>query len=190
MARDLGYLAPGFPIAVASFTVLATGVAAGVGLAVVWIGLPILVVTLMTARAFGRLELRRVAARSGRREPTKRQRQTPSLRELGDSRGWFALLHGVAILPVRMITWTVPVVWIVAAGVGGTCPLWFWLVPRGQITLLHLFGVESRLLDFAVTTVIGWVFTVTAPFVVRAAAAAETGMARVLLASAGADHER
>jgi hypothetical protein len=60
--RDLGYLLPGFPIALAAFVLVVVGVSLGFGLALLTVGVPILVATLAAARGFAALEPARVRA--------------------------------------------------------------------------------------------------------------------------------
>jgi hypothetical protein len=76
---DSGYLLVAFPLAVASFVVLVTGLSLGVGVFFV-LGLPLLIATLYVARGFAELErlrirpvLRTPVARPG----TGRRRRTP-----------------------------------------------------------------------------------------------------------------
>ena len=60
--RDLAYLLPGFPIALAAFVLVVVGVSLGFGLALLTVGVPILVATLAAARGFAALEPARVRA--------------------------------------------------------------------------------------------------------------------------------
>src|SRR5215468_10953172 len=74
MLRQLGhdtvYVLIGFPLAIAAFTIIITGLSAGGGLLVTIIGLPVLVATLYAARGFAHLERARI-------RPILRRRPVP-----------------------------------------------------------------------------------------------------------------
>ncbi len=63
VGRDSAYLMAALPVALVSFTLLVTGLSLAVGLAVVWVGVPIGGATLTLATWFGGLERSRLAAR-------------------------------------------------------------------------------------------------------------------------------
>uniref|UniRef100_UPI00197BA738 sensor domain-containing protein n=1 Tax=Phytoactinopolyspora endophytica TaxID=1642495 RepID=UPI00197BA738 len=68
VGRDLAFLLPGLPIAIASFTALMVGFWLGVGTIVLaFLGFIILLVTLLTARGFAAAERGRVGIMEGRR---------------------------------------------------------------------------------------------------------------------------
>lgn len=56
----LGFLLLNLPIAVLAVSVIAVGAVAGAGLSVVWVGVPIVAVTVLGCRGLARLERRRV----------------------------------------------------------------------------------------------------------------------------------
>ena len=53
---DTGYALAGFPIAIAAFVVVVTGLALGAGLLIVWVGIAVLAGTLLAARGFATVE--------------------------------------------------------------------------------------------------------------------------------------
>src|SRR5690606_34536849 len=68
VGRDLMYLLPGLPIAIASFTLMMVGFWLGIGLTVVaLLGLVFLLITLLTARGLAAAERARVGLMEGRR---------------------------------------------------------------------------------------------------------------------------
>ena len=68
--RSNTYLLVSFPVGIASFTFLVTGISVGVGLVIVWIGLPILAATLVGSRWMARFERRRAAITLGEPIPS------------------------------------------------------------------------------------------------------------------------
>jgi hypothetical protein len=183
----LSYLLAGFPLGVAAFTTTVTGFALGVGTLPIWLGLPILVATLAAARGFAALERRQVAAVTGRPLPAPAYLSREGggvARALSDPQSWRDLAHALVSFPLRVITFCLAVTWTVG-GVGELLyATWSWPIPRdeGEDGLLDLmFGIDSRAADIAFNTAIGVVLLATAPPVIRALAAAQTGLARALL---------
>lgn len=60
LGADTRYVLTGFPVALAALTLCVTGFSLGLGLAVVWAGVPILAATLMWARGFAAVERARL----------------------------------------------------------------------------------------------------------------------------------
>lgn len=196
VGRDLLYLLPGLPIAIASFTVMMVGLWLGAGLLVLaLVGLIVLLVTLLTARGFAAAERGRVALMERRPvSPAHYLRPSRSGRSrvfgyLRDPQLWRDFGHGLLILPVRVVTWSVAVTWV-AASLGVTYPLWAWSLPRGDDDegvpggsdddegLADLvFGWESFTADVVVVTMLAAVFVVTLPYVARGLAIVESSLA-------------
>ncbi|WP_116952365.1 sensor histidine kinase [Jiangella endophytica] len=119
IGRDLGYLLPGLPIAIASFTLMVTGFFLGIGLVVLaFVGLLILMATLLTARGFARAERARVGLMERREvgpvyyQPARERGLSGVLEVLRDRQSWRDWLYCVLILPVRVFTWSVTMVWL------------------------------------------------------------------------------
>ena len=53
---DTGYVLASFPIAIAAFVVVVTGLSLGVGLLIIWVGVAVLAATLLAARGFATVE--------------------------------------------------------------------------------------------------------------------------------------
>lgn len=192
LGRDLAYLLTGLPFGIAAFVVAVVGFLAGLGLSVLWLGLPVLVGTLAAARGFARVERRRVQAVTGAALPPHYYRTRPSgggvtrrlLRALLDPQSWRDLLHMVLAFPLRVPSFAIAFGWLVG-GLGGLLyVLWEWAPPRGpdDHRLYELItGNESRAADIWFTTGCGAVLLLTLPFVARALAALQTALARGLL---------
>ncbi|NDL59145.1 sensor histidine kinase [Phytoactinopolyspora mesophila] len=193
---DLLYLLPGLPIAIASFTLMVTGFWLGVGLIpLALVGLVVLLVTLMTARGFAAAERSRVSLLEGRRVGPAYYRHPEEsgfsriLGYLRDPQLWRDFFHGIIILPVRVFTWSFTIAWT-AASLMITYPLWAWSLPhdddeqRGLADLV--LGWDSFAADVTVNTVIGVVFAITLPYIVRGLAAIESALAWTILTNENA----
>jgi signal transduction histidine kinase len=188
--RDLAYLLPGLLIAVTSFCLLITGFFLGLGLIpLALLGLFILIGTLYAARGFAAAERGRVGMMEGRTVGPVYHRTTFAsglsgvVGRLRDPQTWREWGHGVLILPVRVITWSLTIAWT-AAALMVTYPLWAWSLPRGTHDkgLAELiFGWESFNADVIVNTALGLVFLVVLPYVLRALATVESSLAWGLL---------
>ncbi len=186
VGRDLLYLLPGLPIAIASFTVMMVGFWLGAGLLVLaLVGLVVLVATLLTARGFAAAERGRVGLMEGRRVgPTHYLRPGTSGRSrvfgyVRDPQLWRDFGHGLLILPVRVLTWSLTITWV-AGSLAVTQPLWAWSLPREQDSqgLAELvFGWESYAADVWLNTILGAAFLVTLPYASRGLALVESSLA-------------
>lgn len=173
---------------VVSFALLVTGLALGAGLLVTLLGIPVAAATLGTAVAFGTVERRRLALQGTALPPVEYApvegiRPRAMLARLTDPVRWAAALHGTGALALSVATFTVAVTWW--AGTLGGLTYWFWerWLPapgpgetRGLVELLDLPVSEAVL-----NLLLGVVFLLTLPFVLRACVALHAGWARLLL---------
>ncbi|MCU1626141.1 MAG: histidine kinase [Pseudonocardia sp.] len=185
------YLVLGLPLAIPAFVLAVAGFAAGVGTIVVWVGVPILALTLRASRGFAELERRATERATGRPLPPYHYRTADGrglgriFRSLGDPQSWRDLVHAIVAFPVRIATFVIGVVWSVA-GLGATLyVLWEWSLPRSDDEYKGLYGLltqsASRLGDITLNTVVGVLMLVTLPWVVRGLVAFRAGLARGLL---------
>jgi signal transduction histidine kinase len=165
--RGNTYLLVSFPVGLATFIFLVTMISVGVGLAVVWIGVPILAATIVAMRWLARLERWRAARVLGGSIPTS---YLPPQRggvigwmrtALGDAATWKDLLWLMIVLPalglagftLAVCTWGTTLgllslpAWYSAAGAGG--------VDFGLLNVDTLdeawIGVPAGLLVLAIT---------------------------------------
>jgi hypothetical protein len=194
VADSAGYVLTGFPLAIAAFILLVTGVAVGLGTLVITVGIAVLAATLGIARAFARLERARMDALFGHRTPRPAYREPRGgrvgrvLSAGADPRRWLDLLHGIIAFPVAVGTFAIVVSWFAAAVGGLGYVLWEWSVPRGadHHTLAYFMGLgDGRTPDILLTTGLGAVAAITLPFVIRGCAAFQAGLAWSLLAEHG-----
>ncbi|WP_369252375.1 sensor histidine kinase [Geodermatophilus amargosae] len=191
---DSGYAVLSLPVGVLFSAVVVTGVAAGIGTVVVWVGLAVLALTLLAARGSATLERAQLPAVLG--HPLPRPAYLPAeggpvrrlLTPLRDPQSWLDALHAVLRLPLAVLAFAVTVTsWAVALG-GITYGLWDWALPQeGNEDLFELLGFEGgtslRILGY---TLIGLLAAAVLPFAVRAVAVLQAQLGRVLLTSRAA----
>jgi signal transduction histidine kinase len=192
LGADTAYVLLGFPLAVASFVVLVTGLALGAGLAITVIGLPVLAGTLYAARALAdieRLSLRQVLGVPVPR-PLYRAAEPGAgtwrriLIPLTDGQSWFDLAYGCLRLIVSVIAFTFTVTWWAGALSGTLFWAYDWAIPYGPDNreLSELLGLgDSAAARIGLYTVIGLFFLLTLPLVVRASAALQASLGRTML---------
>ena len=194
---DSGYALVSFPVAIAGFVVVVTGLSLGAGLLVIWVGVAVLAATLLVARGFAIVErawlpavLRRPVPQPAYRSPDG-SRLRRLLTPLRDPQTWFDALHAVVRFPVAIFSFVVTVVfWSVALG-GITYGVYDWALPESRNAdnqdLLELVGLESSAgRRIALYTAIGIVFAVLLPFAVRGVALLQAQLGRVMLTSRAA----
>jgi signal transduction histidine kinase len=190
--RGYGYLLGGLPLAIIAFVIAVVGFAAGVGTIVVWLGLPILAVTLRASRGLAGVERRGAEWATGRPLPPHHYRETRGrgigrlFSMIADPQSWRDLLHSVVAFPVRVAMFVIAMVWTVG-GVGSVLYItWQWALPEedgdgGGGLFWLIFGYNFRLGEIALNTALGVIMVATAPLVIRGLVATRAGLARGLL---------
>ncbi|WP_229076175.1 sensor histidine kinase [Actinoplanes sp. DH11] len=188
---DTQYVLLGFPIGLLTLVLFVTGFAVGVGTAIIWIGLPILVATLVMSRGFAIVERSRMAPVLGRRLPHPIYRTATgsgwlrrSLSPLLDAQAWLDMVHGVFRFIPSTIAFSFVLAWWAGALGGLTYPLWDWALPHPpenyELPEMLGFGdtAAARILLYLAA---GAFFAVTLYPVVRAAALLESAFAYSML---------
>jgi signal transduction histidine kinase len=167
-----------FPIGIAGFTVVVTGIATAGSLLITFVGLPLLTATLLLSRAWGRLELWRAAALLDTNLPAP-----PALKwegglvrrlivPLRDGASWRAALYLVLALPAGIVTFTIAVTWWSVSLGALTLPAWAWALPHGGPEFGHVRPGDTyywnRPWQLAVAAAAGLLLTLAAPFVIHA----------------------
>ena len=188
---DTQYVLLGFPLGIFSIVVLMTGFSMGLGMIVIWAGIPILFGTLWAARGLATLERVRISAVIGRRLPPAVYKRPTGpgfwrrlLTSLTDGQSWLDLLHGILRFIPSTFAFSVVVAWWSAALGGLTFVLWDWSIPRGpdNTDLPELLGLGDAWTTRALFyLVVGVFFAVTLIPVVRGVALLEALFARALL---------
>jgi hypothetical protein len=182
--RTLHLLAD-MPIGIIASTTAVIVIALSAGLALTLVGVPLLVLTLVVARQYGRFERARVrvllAVELAAPAPGGGGLAPRSwLRELRDVTGWKALLHALVALPLGVATGTVVLVgWVTALALLAVPVSLPWLPDSSHVGPLRLDTPLGALAAF----VTGVVLTAAMPAIVRVLAAVDAAIARLLLAS-------
>ena len=198
LGRDAVYLLLSWPIHLLAFIVVVPLTALGAGVIIVWVGAPILVLSLAICAGFAAAARRAVAAvdsseyvpgRYARAEPgagLTRRLAVP----LRDPQRWLDLVWVVVGLVVTLVTWAVSIAWLAIAIAGLLGPaaevvLDSVLGSRSE-SLAELLGLRPALLwQIGIDLTIGVLFSLTAPFVLRSLARAQQAFTRVLLCRGG-----
>ena len=191
---DTVYVISAFPIALAFFVVVVTGLALSAGLAVLVGGVLLLPVVMYVARAdafFERLRLQGMLRRSAR-TPTYASRQPGdgfwrrAMRPVSDPQSWLDVTWALVSPVTATFGFVVAVTWW-AGALGGTT-YWFWqqFIPRSgdDRGLAWFLGLgNSRTAESLVELAVGLVLLVTLPWVMRGVAVLHGGLASSLLCS-------
>ncbi|RRR99477.1 sensor domain-containing protein [Glycomyces terrestris] len=203
LGADSAYLLSSFPIALPAFVITVTGFAAGVGTAVVWVGVPILAATLLAMRglaAAGRFQLesvlgRPVAPPRYRRAPEGSSALRRFLTPLTDGQSWLNLLWGLVNFPLAVAGFTVALSWWAATVASLAYPLYAWAIHRAggddgiEYATRWLGWGDSYLAVSALSVAGGLVMALLLPLILRGFALTQAGLSRGLLASlTEADH--
>jgi signal transduction histidine kinase len=189
---DSAYVLVGFPLGVMTFVVLVTGIAAGAGLLVTLLGIPVLTATFMAARGFAEVEQARIPSVLRTARVLVRYKAAPNdagwwrrmFTPLTDIQSWLDVLHGLLRFPVSVTGFCIVVTWWAGAVGGLTYGLWDWALPHDpdNYELSELLGfTDTAQTRITFYVVVGLVFAVTLPFVVRMCALVEAWLARALL---------
>ncbi|WP_328670857.1 sensor histidine kinase [Streptomyces sp. NBC_00328] len=193
--REFGYVLLGLPLGILMFTFAVTMVSLGAGLLVTFLGVPVLAAALAGCRGLGSLERARARGLLGvevaEPEPLRTKKQGAmawmgALLKSGTS--WRHLLYAVVQFPWSVFSFVVAVNFWVYGWALLTYPLWFWVFPMyGGQDGLQLYGdnTHSVYLDnpfeIAVTALVGLLFTMATPWIVRALTSVDGLMVRGLL---------
>jgi len=188
--RESAYSLTALPIGVLTFSLVVAGLSAGIGLLIVWVGIPILVGTLLVSRGLAALERTRLRNLLARSAPTPeyvsagpdaspvRRVLTP----LRDPQAWLDTAWGIAGFVTSLVAFVVTVTWWAIAGSGLTYWFWErWLPEDGDNkTLAELIGWDASA-EIWLNLGIGAFALLTLPLVVRAVTSLHAGTAEAML---------
>ncbi|HET6530329.1 MAG TPA: sensor histidine kinase [Actinoplanes sp.] len=191
LGRDTLYVLVGFPLGLIAVVLSMTLFWLGVGLSLIWIGVPLLVGVMLLVRGLATVERARMAPVIGRRmpHPYYKRPSGPGFwaqvrAPLTDGQSWLDLLHAMFRFIPSTIAFAVVLTWWVGAVSGLTFPLWDWSIPRGpdNVDLPELLGLgDGSITRTILYLAIGAFFALTLYPVVRGAALLEASFARGLL---------
>ncbi|WP_405949941.1 sensor domain-containing protein [Streptomyces prunicolor] len=193
--REFGYVLLSLPISILLFTYAVTMVSLGAGLLITFLGVPVLAGALAGCRGFGALE--RARARRlldldiADPEPLRMKKNGPMAwmgAVLKSGASWRHLLYALLHLPWAVFSFAIALtVWAYGWAML-TYPLWFWLFPMyGGGGGLQLYGDEHHRIyldnpfEITVTALVGLLFTLATPWIVRALTLVDRGLVHGLL---------
>ncbi|PYY42132.1 sensor histidine kinase [Curtobacterium sp. MCLR17_043] len=200
--RRAWYLLTALPTDLVGFVLVVPLLCLGLGLSVVWVGLPVLVLTLRLGRVLGTHARRRAAPIGSLPASADWQLHTawpqraggnPSgprfWAPLGDTRYWAHTAHAVASFPVSVATWVALVSWGATALGAVTYPAWSWAVtPADDVWLARTAALvgetghwSGQVLRPVVMVVAGLVLAAVFPRVARLLTVPHLLLARLLL---------
>ncbi|MGW2015996.1 sensor histidine kinase [Streptomyces sp. NPDC001927] len=193
--REFGYLLLGLPLSCVYFSLSIALVAAGAGLLVTFLGIPVLAGALALGRGFGAVERARARGLLGLDvappEPA-RGRTGGALSWMGatlkSGASWRHLLYALLHMPWAIFAFTVSVAFWMYGWAMFTYPLWQWVFPMyaGQDGIqlygdrTHAFYLDSPF-EIAVTSAVGLVFVLVGPWIIRALTSVDRLMVSGLL---------
>ncbi|WP_141206480.1 sensor histidine kinase [Streptomyces griseorubiginosus] len=193
--REFGYVLLSLPISILMFTYAVTMVSLGAGLLVTFLGIPVFAAGLAGCRGLGALERARARGLLGLEvadpEPLRR-RGSGFMAWIGavlkSGTSWRPLLYSVLHLPWALFSFVVAVNFWVYGWALLTYPLWFWVFPAyaGQDGL-QLYGDQTHQVyldnpfEIGVTALVGLLFTLATPWIVRALTTVDRVMVHGLL---------
>ncbi|MEU3309343.1 sensor domain-containing protein [Nocardiopsis sp. NPDC055551] len=192
MVRNTRYLLLGLPLAVVSFSLVLTGLVAGAGTSVLFVGLFLLSGTLLLARGPAHLERLRLSDLHGRAVVRLPYRPAPAdagpirrlLNPMTCARSWMDVLHAIVGLPLALVGFVLAVLWWSLALGGLLYPLWGWslhLIPGYTDVGSHLLPDNPALATLVVYMIGGALFALTLPMALRVLAGINSALARMLL---------
>ncbi|MPY64010.1 sensor histidine kinase [Streptomyces spongiae] len=193
--REFAYVLLSLPIGTLMFVYAVTMVSLGAGLLITFLGVPVLAGALAGARGLGAMERARARGLLGMEvaspEPLRMKRSGPmawmgALLRSGTS--WRHMLYAMVQFPWAVFSFVVAVNLWVCGWAMLTYPLWFWVFPMwvGQDGI-QLYGDESHHVyldnpfEITVTALVGLLFTMATPWIVRALTMVDRVMVRGLL---------
>ncbi|MFL5995625.1 MAG: sensor histidine kinase [Streptomyces sp.] len=193
--REFGYVLLSLPISILMFTYAVTMISLGAGLLVTFLGIPVFAAGLAGCRGLGALERARarglLGLEVGDPEPL-RMRKSGFMAWVGavlkSGTSWRTLLYSVLHLPWAMFSFVVAVNFWVYGWALLTYPLWFWVFPAyGGQDGLELYGDQTHHIyldnpfEIGVTALVGLLFTLATPWIVRALTTVDRVMVHGLL---------
>ncbi|WP_420803415.1 sensor histidine kinase [Streptomyces naphthomycinicus] len=193
--REFAYVLLSLPVSVVLFTWTVTMVSVGAGLLVTFLGIPVLAAALAGCRGFGVLERARARALLGIdvADPEPLRMRKPGAAAwigatLKSGASWRHVVYALVQFPWAVFAFSVAVSFWTCGWALLSYPLWFWVFPAyaGQDGL-QLYGDthHSVYLDnpfeITVTALVGLVFTLATPWLVRALSTVDGLLVRGLL---------
>ncbi|MEC3918722.1 sensor domain-containing protein [Nocardia sp. CDC160] len=192
LGLDFAYTFLGLPLSLVGFSLLVPLFAASLGTVVIFVGIPLLALTLLLARGFADIERVRLQQLTGRVAPRPRYARAPEgagwfrriTAPIGQGQSWLDLLYAVVSLPIAIISFVLPLAWWAMALSGLTYWLWGRFIPYGDnhdVVTETIMGADTATNRTIFNTIIGVVALLTVYAVQRGSAALHAALAQTLL---------
>lgn len=193
IGSDLAYLMPGFFISLASFTALVTLFSLGISTLILWVGLPVLVACLGTARWFANVNRSTLRRWAGEVPPVhyrtiRKYSISGMFRSLADPQLWKDFIHGMSVAFVyRTAAFCIALAFF--GGALGALTQWIWIgfLPPENTQLAEILGLDT-LLNISPATAGLWfdlfcgvVLLLLIPFLTHLLAIGDAALSRALL---------
>lgn len=191
VCKETLYVLLDFPIGVAGFTFVVTGLTLGVSLLITLVGVPLLAATLVLARLAGRAELARARAlldyelAPPRPLPRRGTVLTRLWAPIRDGAAWRSTTYFALMLPVGIVTFTIAVTWWAATLFLLTLPAWAWALPHGGPFIAGSYYWHQPW-QLALSFLAGLVLAVAVPAVIHATTSLDRGLLALLGRGRGA----
>ncbi len=185
------------PVGIATFTIIVTGFATGLGSLITLVGIPILFLTIYVSRAMGAVERARARGLLAIDVPRPYRPDPPSdnwwrvpVARLSDPATWLEVGYHLFILPFGILTFSVVVTaWSLGLGFL-TSPIYGWAVPDGfQVGWVgfttnqnHAWVIDTPV-EYLAVVLIGAAIILITPWIVRGLATANRYLVRGMIGS-------
>ncbi len=193
---SLAYLVGGFALSMVAISVLTSLFFSGLGMVILVVGVPMIVGSLLAARAFGTLDrtlltltgLPEVEEPGWPESDPSASSLTKLVAPMRSGHSWSYLLHQMIVQPIlSTLTFSVAITWAATALGGLTFWLWAWFLPNKE----HLVGgwisrglgvlQNGTLVEALIYLILGVVSGVTLPWVLRGLSHLHHGVASAML---------
>src|SRR5262245_12222534 len=199
--KETIHLLLNMPVGIATFTIIVTGFATGLGLLITLIGIPILIAMLYVSRAMGWFERGRAKVLLDldvpspyRADPPHDRWWRPFVSRVTDPATWTEIVYHLLLMPIGVVTFTLALTFWVLGLSTFFLPVYAWALP-GPV---HAFssGADVNLvggnsggwvigtpIEYAVVVLIGAGGILSTPWIIGGLATANRALVRAMLGS-------
>jgi signal transduction histidine kinase len=197
--KETIHLLLNMPVGIATFTIIVTGFATGLGLLITLIGIPILIAMLYVSRAMGWFERGRAkllldldVPSPYRADPPRDRWWRPFVSKVTDPATWTEIVYHLLLMPIGVVTFTLALTFWVLGLSTFFLPVYAWALPEP----VHAFAtgpdvnviggssggwVIDTPIEYAMVVLIGAVVLLLTPWIVRGLATANRALVRGML---------
>ncbi len=199
--KETTHLLLNMPVGIATFTIIVTGFATGLGLLITLIGIPILIAMLYVSRAMGWFERGRAKLLLDqdipspyRPAPPRDRWWRPFVSKVTDPATWTEIVYHLLLLPIGVVTFTLALTFWTLGLSTFFLPVYAWALPGpvhvfATVPDVNLVGgnrggwVIDTPLEYMVVVLIGAAVLLLTPWIIRGLATANRALVRAMLGS-------